>query len=121
MQLEHLRLSQGLREKWTYNNHMWGIAHLLVKRFSPGGLDLPDFVKDEILDPLGMNDTYYDMRKAKATGRRTDVFIPGGFGEGAICGDWFDDGDGLYMSAFGGVVMSPKDMVWWHFRQIGLG
>ncbi len=51
--LRHLKLSAGLRERWQYSNLMYNLAGVVTERVSGKGWE--DFIRAEILEPLGMN------------------------------------------------------------------
>lgn len=51
--LRHLEPSAGLRERWQYQNLMYNLAGVVTERIT--GKSWEDFIRAEILAPLGMN------------------------------------------------------------------
>ncbi|OCF34086.1 hypothetical protein I316_04033 [Kwoniella heveanensis BCC8398] len=74
--LRDLPLSAPFRSEWQYNNAHYDLLGHVVSRLSGKALD--QFVKDEILDPLGMSSAAYDSLEARSTGRLTTAFIRSG-------------------------------------------
>lgn len=63
--IPHLPLANGLREKYAYNNIMYVVAGEIVTRVS--GMPYHDFVRQFLLDPMGMNDTVIGFSKVPPT------------------------------------------------------
>ena len=55
--LRYMEPSKPFRTTWQYNNFMFMTAGYIVEKMS--GKKWEDYVKDNILFPLGMNDTYF--------------------------------------------------------------
>ena len=53
--VRYLEPAYGLRERFHYQNHMFGVLSLLVERIS--GQSWEQFVRERILEPLGMKRT----------------------------------------------------------------
>ncbi|KAJ9118537.1 hypothetical protein QFC22_003756 [Naganishia vaughanmartiniae] len=128
--MAHLRPSTEFRKDWQYNNLMYVVASTLPEHL----YDIPfaDYITDNILQPLGMNDTTYDLKAATETGHRADGFVrryqnltacteegkvPGGeysadcLGETACTGWFVAAEDAEWNAGPGGVIISGRDMV----------
>jgi len=55
--LRYLEPNKGFRESYQYNNLMYMVAGLLVERIT--GMSWNDYVRQNILDPLGMKETHF--------------------------------------------------------------
>jgi CubicO group peptidase (beta-lactamase class C family) len=111
-----------------YNNiHYWIIAEI-VAHITKGSYT--DFVKVNILDPVGLSSSTYNHTKAKETGQASESFFRDkqnltqcanvwaeqdkldrscyGY---PISTSWFTSGDGLFMAGPGGLVSSANDLV----------
>lgn len=133
--LRNLRTSAEFREIWQYNN----MAYATASTFSEvlAGVPFSDYVQTNIWNKLGMNDTYYKIDAARATGRlvggtaRKNVDVKTCFdtliGDGkwpgkkhnklpeSCYGDvvdigWFTSNEQINAGA-GGVITCAKDMV----------
>jgi len=51
-------LSGGFRERYAYDNILFGVAQLVIEEVS--GQSYPDFLQSRILGPLGMDETRYN-------------------------------------------------------------
>ena len=56
--LRHVPLSGGFRDRYAYDNILYGVAQLVVEKASGQGLQA--VLQSRILDPLGMQDTRYN-------------------------------------------------------------
>lgn len=56
--LRHVPLTGGFRERYAYDNILYGVAQLVVEKVS--GQSFERFLQARILDPLGMRDTRYN-------------------------------------------------------------
>ena len=56
--IKYLQPAYGIGERFHYQNHMYALASRLVEVIS--GMKWTDFVKERILDPLGMSRTWTD-------------------------------------------------------------
>ncbi|KAJ7766554.1 beta-lactamase/transpeptidase-like protein [Mycena maculata] len=72
--LQHLKPSTGFREVYQYNNFMYAALSYLPTALLPHQPPFASYVKDNIIDPLGMNSTTYSFAVANATGRLADGF-----------------------------------------------
>jgi CubicO group peptidase (beta-lactamase class C family) len=70
--LGHLKPSAPMKTLWQYNNITYAAASHLPKHLL--GQDFDDFVKDKIWKPLGMDNTFYDIEAARATGHLVSGF-----------------------------------------------
>ena len=69
-----LPLMHQPNEKWTYGLNL-DLLGDLVEIWS--GISLDDFFRKRIFEPLGMNDTYFNLPEEKA-GRLVNMYIEGG-------------------------------------------
>ncbi|KAJ6563803.1 beta-lactamase/transpeptidase-like protein [Mycena capillaripes] len=70
--LQYARPSSGFREHTQYNNHMYTVLSYLPQTLL--NITYENYVHDNILAPLGMNDTTYFYADAHKTGRLADGF-----------------------------------------------
>ncbi len=70
--LRNLKPSSEFRHAWQYNNMMYTTASYLPELFV--NMSYTDYVQNHILDPLRMTSTFYDVKKARETGRLADGF-----------------------------------------------
>lgn len=96
------------------------------------GIPFKEYVQDNILRPLGMRDTTYDVKAALETGYRADGFVRrhqnlsacieegkiagGGYSSGCLgetaCNGWFVKAeDAEWNAGPGGIITSGRDMV----------
>ena len=54
--IPHLKPAFPIRYKWNYQNHMYALATVLIETVS--GMTFRDFIRENILEPLEMDDTY---------------------------------------------------------------
>jgi CubicO group peptidase (beta-lactamase class C family) len=133
-QMKHLRPSAEFRQAWQYQNlHYVAASHLAP---SLTGVRYIDYVQRNIWNPLGMNNSFYNVSSARATGRLADGFVKvdrndtecasrmkGGVGatrnrklDQSCLGKtksvgWFIPGDGEAHAGPGGVISCAEDMV----------
>jgi CubicO group peptidase (beta-lactamase class C family) len=124
--MRYLRPSAEIRQEWQYNNlHYTVLSHMIPTLL---GVPYIEFVKDQILDPLGITATY-NATRAKESGQRTDGFLRLGrnltscieewkglkripetcLGTPVPLG-WWTDTDGVFLAGPAGLIMSGKDM-----------
>ncbi len=56
--LRHVPLAGGFRERYAYDNILYGVAQLVVEKVS--GQSFERFLQTRIFDPVGMRDTRYN-------------------------------------------------------------
>ncbi|CAN8099828.1 unnamed protein product [Discula destructiva] len=62
--LRHLDMTEELRAKWQYSNHMyWAVSYMIEKKT---GQRLGDFLRERLWQPLGMNATFLGGKEARA-------------------------------------------------------
>jgi CubicO group peptidase (beta-lactamase class C family) len=124
----HLRPSTEVRQIMQYNNmHYWIIAHIVAHITN---VTYTDYVKVNILDPVGLSASTYNYTKAKETGQASESFTRADQNM-TRCAEvwaeqdkldrscyghpfptpWFTSGDGLFMAGPGGLVSSANDLV----------
>jgi CubicO group peptidase (beta-lactamase class C family) len=69
-----LKPSLGFREGTQYNNFMYVVLSYLPTVLLPNKPPFGRYVKEHILDPLGMNSSTYSFTVANGTGRMADGF-----------------------------------------------
>lgn len=62
--LRHVPLEGGFREKYAYDNILYGVAQLVIEQAS--GQDFETFLRTRILEPLGMRDTRFNSDALRA-------------------------------------------------------
>ncbi|KAJ6469361.1 beta-lactamase/transpeptidase-like protein [Mycena sanguinolenta] len=72
--LRYLKPSTGFRENAQYNNMMYTVLSYLPTALLPDKPPFARYVKEHILDPLGMNSSTYSFAVANATGNLADGF-----------------------------------------------
>jgi CubicO group peptidase (beta-lactamase class C family) len=70
--MRHLRPSSEFRQDWQYTNLAYMVASRLPEILY--GVAFTTYVQDNILTPLGMEDTGYDLTLATGSGNRADGF-----------------------------------------------
>ncbi|KAL0571496.1 hypothetical protein V5O48_010472, partial [Marasmius crinis-equi] len=121
-----LKPSAGFRETWQYNNIMYALLAYLPEVLHPSRPTIARYVKEHILDPLGMDSTTYSPHAARQSGNLADPLAREGvnktediFGKGKPRAmrffTWFlDQGEeGNYISGLGGLIMNAKDAATW--------
>lgn len=69
-----MKPSLGFREGTQYNNFMYVVLSYLPTVLLPNKPPFGRYVKEHILDPLGMNSSTYSFAVANDTGRMADGF-----------------------------------------------
>jgi CubicO group peptidase (beta-lactamase class C family) len=123
-------MSAEIREVYQSNNLHYIMIDSIVAATT--GVPFVDYVKEHILDPVGLKDTMYNHTAAAETGRRTHTFAHVGvnktecalrshFGNdlflhkscrGSIHSyGWWTPTDGIAEAGCGGLVSSIQDVV----------
>lgn len=113
--LRHVPLEGGFREKYAYDNILYGVAQLVIEQAS--GQDFEAFLRTRILEPLGMRDTRFNSDALRdgdnvATGHAKADFkttVP------APRVSWHN------VSGAGGLYSSAHDMAQWMRLQLAGG
>ncbi|ORY32151.1 beta-lactamase/transpeptidase-like protein [Naematelia encephala] len=128
--LRNLKPSAEFRQAFQYNNGHYTTLSEIVPTLT--GVPFVEYVKDHILDPLGMTQTYYNSTLAGETGNRVQPFFRSGvdetkcaqmwkatkdvdetcLGEPKSIG-WWTTEDGIFEAGPGAIVMSGRDMAIW--------
>ena len=90
--------------EFNYNNTAFSLAAQIVEQTS--GQDFDDYVREEIFQPLGMNDSYVRMTPETIIPGRSDGYTPGGEG-------WTAPGDLGGAVGAGGIYASMEDLERW--------
>ncbi|KAJ7021657.1 beta-lactamase/transpeptidase-like protein [Mycena alexandri] len=118
--LQHVRPSTGFREQTQYNNHMYTVLSYLPTVLLNTSYE--QYVRDNILTPLGMEATTYFYADAVKTGKLADGFLREGanltqdpFATGTVRAlpFWDRSPKGHVISGAGGVISSANDMAIW--------
>jgi CubicO group peptidase (beta-lactamase class C family) len=72
--LQYLKPSAEFRETLQYTNIMYAVLSYLPTALLPDKPSFARYVKEHIIDPLGMNSTTYSFIEANTTGRLADGF-----------------------------------------------
>lgn len=125
--MRYNKLAAPLRKVVIYSNENYILAGEFIAKLA--GVPYHDFVKQNILDPLGMSETTFDANNNLTSGeRRVEGFIhydqdDKKCAEAMAKGDWTEDcagkigqgefwrGNGLFLSAPGGIWTTADDMV----------
>ncbi|WVQ83405.1 hypothetical protein IAT38_005546 [Cryptococcus sp. DSM 104549] len=103
--MSHLPPSAPFRQLWQYNNDNYLILAHLIPTLT--GISFPDFARDRLLSPLGMDDATFDAFVARDTGKRIEVAIRFN-GDASLCGRAAERGEGLE-----GCLGERKSIGWW--------
>ncbi|KAF7374353.1 Beta-lactamase class penicillin binding protein [Mycena sanguinolenta] len=122
--LRYLKPSTGFRENAQYNNMMYTVLSYLPTALLPHKPPFARYVKEHILDPLGMNSSTYSFAIANATGNLAQGFARVGInvtenpvGPGTtrvlpyLTPGVTEDGNGF--SGPGGVLSTAVDVIRW--------
>jgi len=71
--LRDLEPSAGLRERWQYQNLMYNLAGVVTERIT--GKNWEDFIRAEILEPLGMNRHTTSLNTMQADPDHTTPYV----------------------------------------------
>ncbi len=63
--LANVPINHGFRERYFYDNILFGVAELVVENVS--GMSFQDFLKQNFFEPLGMDDTRFNYHFIKPT------------------------------------------------------
>jgi CubicO group peptidase (beta-lactamase class C family) len=92
-------------EQWNYNNSGYFLLGAIIEKVS--GISYADFVQKNIFDPLGMNNSYYDM---------PNLIIPNRAAGYTPTAEGFENTDYLSMTqpyAAGSLASTVDDMLLW--------
>ncbi|THU79478.1 beta-lactamase/transpeptidase-like protein [Dendrothele bispora CBS 962.96] len=119
----YLRPSVGFRERYQYENLMYGTLSYLPEFLIPSLSSYARYVKDNIFVPLGLNQTTFSTEIAEQSGNLAQSFARQNvntsesiFGKGTtkILPNWNTAGeDGNMISGAGGIMMSARDATAW--------
>ncbi|KAF5373108.1 hypothetical protein D9758_001608 [Tetrapyrgos nigripes] len=70
-----LKLSTEFREQFQYNNIMYTVLSYLPERLIPSISNYAQYVKDNIFDPLGLNETTFDTERIEKSGYLVQGFL----------------------------------------------
>ncbi|KAJ7774038.1 beta-lactamase/transpeptidase-like protein [Mycena metata] len=122
--LQYLKPSLGFRDAAQYNNIMYAILSYLPTALLPNKPLFARYVKEHIIDRLGLNSTTYSFAIANATGTMADGFAreainitenPLGPGTTRVLPFLFptETEDGSTISGAGGLLSTATDMARW--------
>ncbi|KAH7100785.1 beta-lactamase/transpeptidase-like protein [Auriculariales sp. MPI-PUGE-AT-0066] len=110
----HMKASAEFREVWQYNNHMYNIAATLVERLS--GIPFFDFVKNNIFEKAGFEDTHYYSPDIAASGRVTEGFCKfneSASGNGTLIATTLMEKLDVKVHGAGAAITNVEDIVLW--------
>lgn len=112
--------SAEFRQLWQYSNNMYILLSYIPTSLLPSKIPFTRYVKQHILDPLGMTSTTYSSVVASASGRLADGMARQVIGTGGApvifrsIPYWFPSGeDGNVLSGATGLISSATDMATW--------
>ena len=114
--LKYLPVAFPPRSRMHYQNHMFALASVLVEKIS--GKKWNDFVKEKILDPLGMTSTYTGAAEYRQKNLKT-ASEPYNLEEGKIKKVPFNNLDN--MGCAGCMSSTVRDLDKWARLQLGSG
>lgn len=114
--LKYLPVAFPPRTRMHYQNHMFALASLLVEKIS--GQKWQDFVKEKILDPLGMTSTYTGAAEYRNENFKT-ASQPYVYNEGELKKLNFNNLDN--MGCAGCMSSTVRDLDKWARLQLGKG
>ncbi|KAH8991103.1 beta-lactamase/transpeptidase-like protein [Lactarius hatsudake] len=105
--LRNLRPSHELREKFSYNNHMYMVgAHVII---ALSGIQFTEFVKDRILRPLKMTESTYSIDEAVQSGKMSETWTP----FGRRIPPWLEGLETELMAGPGGLISNVNELASW--------
>ncbi|GLB39321.1 putative beta-lactamase [Lyophyllum shimeji] len=122
--MQFLRQSAQFRDIWQYNNNMYTTLSYFPPLLLPSKQPFARYVKEHILDPLGMNQTTYDYNLANSNGQRADGMAREGLdvykdpfaGTSRAAQYWTSKTggeDGSVLAGAGGVITCAVDVAKW--------
>jgi CubicO group peptidase (beta-lactamase class C family) len=106
--LRWLRPNVPFRYKWQYNNQMFALAGVLIKRVA--GKPWQQVVRENIFEPLGIRRAAFSPAEAQAMGNCASPYLPGRDGAPPRLTPHADIGA---MSAAGCIYLAPREMIKW--------
>jgi len=92
-------------EEWNYNNTAFGLAAVIVERISEQ--DFPDFMRDNVFQPLGMSGTEVRRSPEHMVYNRSEGYSPDG------SGGFLEKGDLGGAIGAGGIYSTIEDLQTW--------
>lgn len=131
VKFQSLRPSTEFRQAMQYNNYHYLVLSHIVTMLT--GVNFPVWVHANIIKPLGMDNTFYNLTEARASGNLSDAFLRSGqnltlcaeryngaqnlttacVGHAESLGWFLTSGDALNIAGEGGVISCAKDMATW--------
>ena len=101
--------------EWNYNNSGYALLAMIVERKS--GDDFPDWMRENVFEPLGMTDTEVRENPAVVVRNSAQGYVPG---EG---GTWMEASDLSGAMGAGGIYTTVADLARWmrNFRRASVG
>jgi CubicO group peptidase (beta-lactamase class C family) len=90
--------------EFNYNNTAFSLAAQIVEKTS--GQDFDDYMRENVFEPLGMNDSYVRMTPSTIIPGKSEGYTPGGDG-------WTAPGDLGGAVGAGGIYASVEDLERW--------
>ena len=99
--------------KWLYGGEGLHVAAYLVEKYS--GMPYTEFLKTRILDPLGMENTYFTIKNVpKSRSVPTHRKLKNGKWESFLKRDFRGGGSGHYFAVDGGLFSTAEDLFLWY-------
>ncbi|KFX86880.1 hypothetical protein V490_08758 [Pseudogymnoascus sp. VKM F-3557] len=109
--LRNLEVCAPLRSKYHYCNMMFTVATYLVEKKS--GLSFPDFLEEHFFQPLDMNSTNLQPKRARAKGLDERIATGYAWNEGNKTYHGFQAPDCPEAQGAGSIITSVNDYIKW--------
>ncbi|KAF8513980.1 beta-lactamase/transpeptidase-like protein [Gautieria morchelliformis] len=119
--LRYLRPSTEFRQTWQYNNHMYALGAHIISHVT--GTPFEQYITQNIILPLDLNSTTYNITEAEQSGKIAEAFLDTGSSGLGMKGDWkirfkpipfwTKKGGGEVLAGAGGIISNAKDMATW--------
>jgi CubicO group peptidase (beta-lactamase class C family) len=97
---------------YAYSNVGYSLLGIILEKVS--GQSYESFLRSQLLTPLGMNATGYNLVKADSFQDRIAVGYKDGNADGKPTGKaWLEDGPGWHLRANGGILTTVEEMYTW--------
>lgn len=117
--IRHLPLANSFRSAYAYDNVLYLVAGEVIKAVS--GLEWEDFIRQEILGPVGMSETLHRFSLFQEQSNAAASHIPDSKGNISVLETFFEEGMSDKSNPAGGIVSNAADMAKWMQLQLDSG